>query len=83
MINRYFCTHAWHLTCMHAPLVHMFVGVCACVHVHVTCIRMYACLLVAYSIKYFLKLKLISYIAALSKKRDHSNQQNKMLNSPE
>ena len=32
---------------------------------------MHACLLVAYSIKYFLKLK---------RKRDHSNQQNKMSN---
>ena len=36
------CTHAWHLACMHAPFVHMLVGVCTCVltymlmlHVHV------------------------------------------------
>ena len=38
---------AMYCNCMHAPLVHMFVGVCACMHVHVTCMRMHACMLVA------------------------------------
>ena len=49
------CTHAWHLACMHAPFVHMLVGVCTCVmcayiHAHVTCACMHVACILFYKI---------------------------------
>ena len=77
------CMHVHMHVHMHALFMHMFVGVCVIecmlmLHVHAC---MHACSFASYSIKYFLTLNLIHYFtAALSTKRDPSNQQNVMSN---